>query len=55
MNQTEIKYGTTVSNMSTVTNKGVQMYCKAVTENVFIVVGIIQELSTAIDKPKGYI
>ena len=41
--------------MSTVTNEGVNIRCKAVTTNVFTVVGLLVELSTAIEKSKGYI
>ena len=52
-NQIEKKYGTTKSNMSTVVNKGVKMRCEAVTEKLFIVVGIRIEPGTSIEKPKG--
>ena len=41
----------TRSNMSTVTNKGVNMRCKAVTENLFTVAGFIVEPSKDIVKP----
>ena len=36
--------------MSTVMNKGVNMSCKAVTAQVFAVVGLLVELSTVIEK-----
>ena len=36
-----------------VTNKGVEIHCKAVTIQVFTVVGLIFELVTAIGKSKG--
>ena len=36
--------------MSTVMNKGVDIHCKAVTTQVFTVVGLIVELGTDIEK-----
>ena len=39
--------------MSTVMNEGVKMRCKAVTANLFTVVGLLVEISTAIEKPKS--
>ena len=39
--------------MSRVTNMGVMMSCKAVTTNLFTVVGLLVETITAIVKPKG--
>ena len=36
-------------------NKGVRMCYKAVTDNFFIVVGLLVEPSTAIAKPKVYL
>ena len=41
--------------MSTVTNKGVNSPCKAVTTQVFTLVGLLVELVTAIEKIKGSI
>ena len=41
--------------MSTVTNKGANMYCKSVTDNFSTVEGLFVEPSTAIAKPKGSI
>ena len=41
--------------MSTVMNEEVKICCKAVTEKMFTVVGLLVELSTYIEKPKGYI
>ena len=38
--------------MSTVNNKGVEIHCKAVTTQVFTVVGLIVELGLAIVKLK---
>ena len=48
-------YGSTRSNMSMVMNKGVKMHWKSSMAQVFTVVGLIVELSTAISKTKGYI
>ena len=47
--------GTTRSSMSMVMNEGVEIHFKAVMIQVFTVVGLIVELGTAIEKPKGYI
>ena len=47
------KYGTTRAKMSTVMNEGVDIRCKAVTNQVFAVVGLIVELGTAIVKLMG--
>ena len=41
-------YGTTRANISTVTNEGVKIRCKAVTTQVLTVLVLIVELSTAI-------
>ena len=41
--------------MSRVTNEEVMMHCKAVTENLLVVVGLLFEPSTAIEKSKGLI
>ena len=41
------------ANMSTVTNKGFNMPCKAVMEKNFTVVVLIYESTTSIAKPKG--
>ena len=41
--------------MSMVMNEGVEIHFKAVMIQVFTVVGLIVELGTAIEKPKGYI
>ena len=44
----------TIENMSTVMNEGVKMCFKAVTENLFKVVGpIVEPISIAILNPKG--
>ena len=37
------------------TNKGVNMHCKAVTTNCFKVVDLLVEPRTDIEKPKGYL
>ena len=50
INQKAKKYGTTRSNMSKVTTEEVRMHCKAVTTNLFTVVGLIVETSIAIRK-----
>ena len=39
--------------MSTVINKRVKIHCKAVTTQVFTLVGLLVELGTAIEKSKG--
>ena len=39
--------------MSTVMNEGAEIHCKAVTTQVFTVVGLLIELGTAIVKSKG--
>ena len=49
-NQTENKYGTTRANISMVINEGVKIRCKAVTNQVFTLVGLLVELATAITK-----
>ena len=41
--------------MSSVMNKGVKMRCKAVMNNIFIVLDLIVEPSTVIVKPNGYL
>ena len=55
MNQTEIKYGTKIANMSTMTNKGVKTCCKAITTNLFTVLGLLVWPNTSIAEPKGSI
>ena len=45
----------TRANMSTVMNEGVNIFCKAVTTQTFKVVGLLVELGTYIEIPKGYI
>ena len=47
------KYGTARANMSTVMNEGVDIHCKAVTTQLFTLVGLLVELGTAIEKSKG--
>ena len=49
-NQTAKKYGTKRSNMSKVMNEGVRMHCKSVMANLFTLVGLLVETSTAIQK-----
>ena len=41
--------------MSIVTNKGVKINCKAVTTQVFSLLGLIVELGTSIERSKGSI
>ena len=53
--QTAKKYGTTRENMSMAMNKGFKTSCKAVTSNVFTVVGLLVEPITATAKPNGYL
>ena len=45
----------TRANISNLMNEGVRINCKAVTTNCFAVLGLIFGVSTAIEKPKGYI
>ena len=40
--------------MSMMTNEGVNMYCKSVTDQEFVVVGIIVKLGEDMSKPKGF-
>ena len=47
------KYETARAKMSTVMNEGVEIHCKAVTTQVFTVVGLLVELGTAVAKSKG--
>ena len=47
--------GTKRSKMSMVINERVKICFKAVTTQVFTVVGLIVKLHTAILKPKGYL
>ena len=49
------KFGTKRANMSMVMNKGVKMHCKAVTANLFAVLGLLVEPSTAISKPNFFL
>ena len=49
------KYGTTISNMSSVMKKEVKTRCKSVRANLFTVVRLIDWPSIAIVKPKGYL
>ena len=49
------KYRTKRANMSTVMNKGVRIHCKAVTTQVFTVLGLLVELVTYIAKSKSFI
>ena len=46
----KIKFGTTRANMSTAMNKGIEIRCKAVTHQAFIVTGLIFELSIALEE-----
>ena len=54
-NQTEKIYRTARANISTVMNEGANMCFKAVTSNLFKVVGLFFKPSTYIVKPKGYL
>ena len=51
--QSKKKYGTTRANMATVMNEGVGIHCKAVVNQMFIV--LLVEVGTSILKLKGYI
>ena len=48
-------YGMTRAKMSTVMNEGVKISFKVVTTQLFTVVGLLVEISTAIEKSKGSI
>ena len=53
--QTENKYVTTRSNMSTVMKQGAEINYKSFTTQVFMVVGLLVEFGSAISKSKGYL
>ena len=52
--KTSNKYVTTRENMSTVKNKVIEVHYKAVTNQVFTVLGILVELGTSICKIKTF-
>ena len=54
-NKTAKKYGMKIEKISTVMNQGVNIRFKAVTPNLFTVVGLLVELGTAIVKSQGSI
>ena len=53
--KTANKFRTTRENMSMMMNEGVDIHCKAVMNQVFLLVGLLVELGTCIEKSKGSI